>query len=137
MWNSVSRLLRRPVVLLAVSVVGCVMLWLACKQVKSTVDLLVHLQVLSSGQMNRLSDKPRYCLFGIFTLVFVWLDLVLVKLLLYLVRVAVRWSKRVLKSEENAGLIPDVGMKRKPLEPIRKNPVRALRGVNRRFMYDK
>lgn len=136
MWNSVSRLTTRPAVLVAVSVVGCGMLWLACKQVKSTIDVLVHLQVLSSSQMNKLSDKPRYCLFGILTLAYVWLDLVLLKMLLDIARLLARCCNKLMRAKRVSGLNHGEDSKQKAKEPLRKNPMRACKIVHKRSRLD-
>ena len=72
-------------------------------QVKSTVQVLADLQLLGPGQVDRLPDRPRYCLFGFLALLFVWLDLFLFKKLFQSVATVVTWSKNRLRAKEDAG----------------------------------
>ncbi|KAK3771856.1 hypothetical protein RRG08_028764 [Elysia crispata] len=132
-WTSVSRVTSRPAVLLSVSVIGCLMLWLASKQVKSTVQVLADLQLLGPGQVDRLPDRPRYCLFGFLALLFVWLDLFLFKKLFQSVATVVTWSKNRLRAKEDADTCTNVSPKQKAMKPVRKNPVRACRSAGRRL----
>ena len=75
------------------------------RQVKSAVQALAYLQLIAPGQVNKLPERPRYFLFGLLTLIFVWLDLFLCKKLLQSVAAVVTWSKKMLLAKEGPGEI--------------------------------
>ncbi|RUS83413.1 hypothetical protein EGW08_008834 [Elysia chlorotica] len=131
--SCLSRVVRRPPVLLSVSLIGCLMLWLASKQVKSTVQVLADLQVLGPGQVNRLPDRPRYCLFGLLTLAFVWLDLLVVKKLGQSATTLLAWARKMLGAAHKSGSRPQSCESQRAAQPVRKNPVRSCRATSRQF----
>ncbi|GFN75397.1 hypothetical protein PoB_000190300 [Plakobranchus ocellatus] len=103
LWHSVSGVASKPAVLSSTALIGCIMLWLASKQVKSLLQILLDLKFFGPLHAVQIPDKPRYLLFGLLTLVFVWLDLFLVKILMRSVVSVVLWSRKRLQAGKVSG----------------------------------
>ncbi|CAL1531486.1 unnamed protein product [Lymnaea stagnalis] len=106
----------KPTLLFPLVIVGFFMLWLAEKQVGLTLSLLGH----NNYTFGRL-DKFKYVVNGVFIVVYLWVDL-------FLIRCGIAACNSVIRSYQdlshNATAVPP-----DPSVIARKNPARACRKV--------